>query len=431
VTRALFVLALAAALPAVATDWPQFRGPTQAGTAPADADPPASWGDTKNLRWKTPLPGPGSSSPAVVGDRVFVTYYTGYGVSRTDPGDPAKLVRHLTCLGRTDGKVQWTADVPGVSPEDPYKGFINEHGYASSSPVCDGERVFVFFGKTGVLAFDLAGKQLWQTSVGTETDVRGWGSAASPVLYKNLVIVNAASEGRAVVGLDKATGKQVWKAEGKKLSLSFSTPALVKVDDSRTDLVVAMPNEVWGVNPDTGKMAWFATVKCGGGNLSASVTPGDGVAFVTGGFTSTGMACVRAGGKGDVTGTHVVWEAKQSSYVPTPALADGHLYWVSENGFANCADAATGKTLWEPERLAGVASGFTSKPVYASAVVAKGRVYAVTRKAGVFVLAAGPKFEQLARNTLADDTDFNGTPAVVGRQLFLRSNKALYCVEGD
>ena len=241
---------------------------------------------------------------------------------------------------RATGKAKWTADVPGTATEDRYAGYLREHGYASHTPVSDGEAVYVFFGKAGVLAFDMAGKQLWQTSVGTQSDVRGWGSAASPILHGKLVIVNASSEGRAVVALDKATGKQVWKETGTKLSLSFGSPALVKAGD-RFDLVVAMPALVWGLDPDTGKQRWTTAIKPDG-NISPTVVPGDGVAYIYGGYQTKGSLAVKAGGTGDVKPE---WSAKSSSYVPTPALAGGKLYCVTDEGFAQCVNAADGKVI--------------------------------------------------------------------------------------
>jgi outer membrane protein assembly factor BamB len=406
-------------------DWPQFRGPLDTGVAGA-ASPPIKWSEKENVKWKTALPGPGSSTPIVSGDRVFVTCYSGHGVDSANAGSIDKLQRHLVCIDRSEGKIAWSADVPAVQPEDPYRGFLAEHGYASSTPATDGSAVYAFFGKSGVLAFDLEGKKLWQTSVGTKSDVRGWGSSASVLLYKDLVIVNAACEDRAIVALDRVTGKEKWKADGGKLSLSFSTPALVKTEQ-RTDLVVAMPSEVWGLNPDTGKLRWLAAINPGG-NVCPTVVPGKGVAYITGGFQTKGTQAVKAGGSGDVSKTNILWSIRMSSYVPTPVLADGRLYFVTEDGLAACLDADAGNELYQ-ERLSVKGLGGISRPFYASPVLAGGHLYAPSRRAGVFVLRAGDKFEQLQQNPPLDGSDFNASPAVAGKQLFLRSNKFLYCLE--
>lgn len=418
--RSLAFILSAAILPSttLAADWPQFRGADGAGIR-ADATIPLEWGSRKNIAWKADLPGGGSSSPIIVGDRVFVTCFTGAG----EGSRQSSLKRHLVCLDRKTGKTLWSKSVDAVLPEDPYRGYLTEHGYASSTPASDGKSVYVFFGKSGVLAFDLAGKQLWRTSVGKESDNRGWGSGASPVLFKNLVIVNAASESRAVRALDKTTGQEVWKAEASRLDLSFGTPTLVTSKQGRTELILCVPGEVWALNPETGKLFWFASVRIEG-NVSPSAVAGDGIVYVTGGFQGRGTVAIRTGGKGDVTGSHVLWSIRESSYVPSPILQDGKLYWVSEMGSALCVDAATGKTIYQEKLpLRGERGG---KPVYASLVLAQDRLIAVTRTSGTFVYATGPKFKVLARNSLEDTSDFNATPALADGQLVLRSNRSVY-----
>ena len=177
IPSALFIIAGLAS----AADWPRFRGPNGTGIA-RDAKPPTTWSDTKNLKWKTALPGAGASSPIVWGERVFVTCYS---------GDVPKLQRHLVCVNRRDGRILWSKTVAATQSEDEMGGRIGEHGYASHTPVTDGERVYVFFGKSGVFAFDFNGTQLWQAGVGTASNEKHWGSASSLILYKNLVIVTA------------------------------------------------------------------------------------------------------------------------------------------------------------------------------------------------------------------------------------------------
>lgn len=428
-TRTLSILMLLAGLtarPALADDWSRFRGPNGSGCAP-DANVPTTWSSTNNLQWKTALPGRGSSSPIVCGERVFVTSYSGYGEGNTG-GQPAELKRHLLCLDRQSGKILWDHAVAAELPEDPYQGFITEHGYASSTPVTDGERVYVFFGKTGVLAFDFTGKQLWQVNVGQQSSKLRWGSGASPLLYQHLVIVNAADESRSLRALDALTGKEIWQAASASMELCFSTPVLMDCGNGRTDLVVAVPGELWGFNPDTGKLRWFAQTGIKG-NVSPSVVVGDGVLFVTGGFPQSGTVAVRGGGKGDVSKTHVLWSSEVASYVPSPLVQGDHLYFVSDRGVATCLEAQTGKLVTK-EPLPGITStGRGGKPVYASTVLLGHQLYAVTRRKGTFVLNANPQMAVVAQNQFADDdSDFNATPAVGGHQLFLRSNKFLYCV---
>ncbi len=411
---------------ATAADWTRFRGPNGSGIA-TDANVATTWSETKNLQWKTALPGRGSSSPIVCGERVFVTSYSGYG-DGSDGGSLDKLQRHLLCLDRQSGKILWDKSVAAELPEDLYSGYLTEHGYASSTPVTDGERVYVFFGKTGVLAFDFSGKQLWKVNVGRQSSNRRWGSAASLMLYKNLVVVNAAEESRSIRALDTLTGKEVWKAEADSMELSFSTPTLVDCGEGRTDLVVAVPGELWAMNPDTGKLRWFAQTVIGG-NVSPSVVASDGVIFVTGGFPQMGTVAVRGGGKGDVTKTHILWSSEVASYVPSTIVRGGHLYFVSDRGVAICMEAGTGKVVHK-EAIPGIAGG--GKPVYASALLAGNHFYAVTRRKGTFVLDATPQMTVIAQNNLAgDDSDFNATPAISSGQIFLRSNRFIYCVKSD
>ena len=422
----LTVTILLAANGLFASDWTRFRGPNGMGISD-DTKLPLTWSDSRNLKWKTPLPGPGSSSPIVYGDRVFITCYSGYGIDSDNPGSQADLKRHLLCINRSDGKIVWNKSVDAVLPEDPYRGYLREHGYASSTPITDGLRIYVFFGKTGALAFGMQGRKLWQTNLGTGSSNRKWGSAASPILYKNMVIVNASEESLAIYALDKVTGKKIWKAEGDALELAYDTPFLANLADGRKELTISVPEEVWGLNPDTGKLIWYAEM-APNGNICPSIIGKDGIVYVFGGFRTRGSLAIRTGGKDDVTQTHVLWSSGESSYVPSPVILNGHLYWVSDLGIACCMDAKSGKLVYR-ERLSARGGG---KPFYASVVLANGKLYVVSRASGTFVLDAKTHFKQLAQNQLESDTsDFNASPAVSNGQIFLRSNKFLYCIEAD
>ena len=426
ISAGILGLAVAGQLASGAEDWAQFRGPNGSGIAATDAAPPITWSATQNLQWRLALPGPGASSPIVVGDRVFLTCYTGYGAG--PGGGLDQLKRHLLAVDRRTGKLLWDQAVAATLPEDTYSGYLTEHGYASSTPVSDGERVYVFFGKSGALAFDLTGRQLWQVNLGQMSSNRRWGSGASPILYQDKLIVNAADESRSVRALDKLSGKELWKAEANSLELCFGTPIVAAGPAGRHDFVLAVPGELWGLNPDTGKLRWFAATGIDG-NVSPTVVTADGVIYSTGGFPRMGTVAVRAGGKGDVSTTNLVWTTQTASYVPSPVVSAGRVFVVSDQGFASCLDARTGESLYK-ERLPGASGGgMGGKPFYASPVLAQDRLYAVSRRNGVFVIGTGAGFKVLAQNKLAgDNSDFNGTPAIVGRQLFLRSNAALYCL---
>jgi outer membrane protein assembly factor BamB len=418
-----------------AGDWARFRGPNGSGVS-SDATPtPVEWSPDSNVRWKTPLPGEGVSSPIVIGDRVFVTCYSGYGANF---GKIEDLKRHLVCVERSGGRILWQEAVDAVLPEDPYSGMgIPAHGYASHTPVSDGERVYVFFGKSGVLAFDLDGKQLWQKSVGTESDRRRWGSASSPIVYDGKVIVTASAESESLVALNCETGEEVWKQAASGLANVWGTPLLVKVDDERTDLVLGVPYEIWGFNPDSGKLRWFSEIPAGDQYSSSVVAVQDVVYSIEG--RGGGSAAVRAGGKGDVTKTHKIWSGSDSSRFGTPVVHEGRIYFFS-GSVAGCNDAKTGKKIFQG-RLEGGTSGSedgggrsrfgrgSGGSDYSSPVIADGKVYYVQGSGTCYVLKAGDKFEQLAANSVTTDREsFGATPAISNGEIFLRSNKHLYCV---
>ena len=342
----------------LAGDWPRFRGPNGSGSSLDAKSPPTEWSDTKNLKWKVELPGPGLSSPIVVGERIFLTCWSGYGVSRGNVGDQKNLKRHLVCVDRRSGKILWSQSVDPVLPEEPYRGMMTEHGYASHTPVSDGERVFVFFGKTGVLAFDLEGKKLWQTSVGTADDPRSWGTASSPILYKNLVIVPATIESQALIALDKQTGKEVWKKPATGFGSTWGTPLLVDLGDGKQDLVIGVPYEIWGFDPDNGKIRWYCeTVESD--SMCSSVIAHDGIVYAIEG-RGGGAVAVRAGGTDDVTKTHLLWSGRDNGRIGTPVFHESCLYWVS-GGVATCVDAKTGKRVYQ-SRLASAAGESNNTP---------------------------------------------------------------------
>jgi hypothetical protein len=406
-----------------ATDWSRFRGANGLGVS-SESGIPTEWSESKNLKWSTPLPGPGSSSPILTDKHVFLTCYT--GINNEGGRGTGQLKRHLLCISREDGKILWTHDEPAVQPEDLYQGMgVPEHGYATNTPVTDGNRVFAFLGKSGVLAFDMQGNKLWQTSVGTESGNRGWGTASSLILYEDLVIVNASEESQSIRALNAATGEEVWKAVGSALELAYGTPVLARVDDQRTDLVIAVPGEIWGLNPRSGKLVWYAETSLTGNVSPSLILDGDTV-IAFGGYRSSGSLAVRVGGTGDVTKTHVVWTSRNSSYVSTPVLLEGKLYWIDDRGTYYVSSAKDGELVTR-SRVSNITS--RDRPVYASAVAIGKRLYFQTRFDGLLVTEPGGELKVIAQNRFANDNSMcNATPAVDRGELYLRSDSHLYCV---
>jgi outer membrane protein assembly factor BamB len=328
-----------------------------------------------------------------------------------------QLMRHLLCIDRDKGTILWSKAFKPVLPESKYGpgGNESQHGYASSTPATDGKHLYLFFGKSGVYCVDLDGKEVWHADVGTRTN--GWGSSNSPVLHQNLVIINASVESGALVALDKTTGKEVWRAKG--ISSSWSTPVLVDAPNGATELVVSDNNGEIGFDPASGQELW--RVKGFGGYVCPSVIAHKGVVYVVrNGNKAGGALAIKAGGRGDVTTSHVLWQSKGSSLVSSPVYYEGKLWWAGST--ATCLDAATGKEVAKV-RLTG------SPSFYASALAADGKIYCVSRFSGTNVVSAGPDAKELAHNKFQDDDSrTNASPIVSDGCLLLRTDRALYCI---
>ena len=432
-------LSLIVANAAVGGDWARFRGPNGSGVSSDSSDVPTEWSESKNVKWSTKIPGPGLSSPIVIGNRVVVTCWSGYGTGDGDAGSIEDLKRQIVCLDRGNGDVLWTHSEKAVLPEESYRGMFAEHGYASHTPVSDGKNVYAFFGKSGVVAVSLSsGEKLWQTSVGTMLEQRGWGSASSPVLYQNLVIVPAFIEGDALVALNRDTGEVAWKQSTPGYTDNWSTPVLVPAGDDRTDLVLAVPGEVWGLNPSSGKLRWYCEIP-GSDSARASVVAHDDVVVAMGSSRGGGSSlAVRAGGKGDVANSHVLWRGRDSSGIGTPVIHNDRVYIVN-NKVVTTVDLASGERISQT-RLSGSGGGLSSQPQrgqifgrrsqdYSSPIVVGNHLYYSSRIGDMFVLALRDEPKQIAVNIFDTDRgEYNSTPAVSDGQLFIRTNKAVYCV---
>lgn len=409
-----------------AEDWTRFRGPNGSGISTGKSAP-TEWDANRNIKWSLELPGPGSSSPIVLGDRVYVTCYTGYGIDPENPGDVSQLQRHLIGVNRVDGKEVWRATVDSAHDEDLFQGFITDHGYASSTPVTDGKHLFVQFGKTGVFAFDTSGKQVWSTNVGTKTDPAKWGDGASCVLYKDLVLVNAGNTDHAIIALNKSDGKEVWRIKDAKFTDSWSTPIIVRVED-HDEMIIDMPGRILAYDPATGKEIWWAKspiekTVCG------SCVYDDGVVYAMGGRDGRAIA-VKVGGKGDVSETHTLWEQPLRSGIGTPIAVNGNLYW-SATGIAFCVDCKTGEYRYKERLKAESADGAAQRrPAgdYASPVSIGDRILLTARNGTVHVIEASDEYKKVGENSFEGESRFNATPAVSDGQIFIRSDNQLYCI---
>ncbi|MCR9233724.1 MAG: PQQ-binding-like beta-propeller repeat protein [bacterium] len=395
-----------------AADWSQFRGPSGNGVSESTGLP-TEWSAEKNILWKTKLPGHGSSSPVLYGDQIFLTAYTDYGLTAEDDGNPADLRLHVISINREDGIIMWDQSVAPLNQVQKITKRIVDHGYASGTPACDETGVYAFFGTSGVVAYDLKGNLKWQADVGNKT--AGFGSASSPILYKDFVIINASIESETVYALEKATGKVAWKAEN--IVRAWTTPSIVDVPGGKQELVVNQKNQILGFDPDTGKQLWT----CEGiqDYVVPVVVQNEGILYCLGGRSNRSIA-VRPGGRGDVTKTHKLWEVNVGANVTSPVFHEGHLYWASDRGIAFCLNAKNGEVVYK-NRLP------TKSRLYASIVLADDKLYVTTRDNGVVVLKAVPKYVELARNEIKSDEDlFNASPAVSEGSIFLRTNGYLY-----
>lgn len=413
---------------ACAGDWARFRGPGGLGVAENGASVPTTWSPEANLAWKMELPGPGASSPIIVGARIFVTCYSGYGLDQQSPGKIEDLVRHLVCFDLTTGKQLWQRDVKVVLPEDPYTGIgVTAHGYASHTPVSDGKNIYVFFGKSGVHAWDLDGKKLWQTSVGKESDPTRWGSSSSPILHDNTLIVTASAESQSVIGIDCATGKEIWRQEAAGLDGMWGTPALVKAGDS-TDLVMVVAKELWGMDPTNGKLRWFAAATDAQHAYTSIIHNESSVYAFTG--RGGGSVAVKAGGKGNVSESNTVWEGRDTAGFATPVGHNGRLFVVNR-GVLTTVDEETGERVSQL-RLAGArqTGGRFGSLDYPSPIVAGDRMFYLNGSGQMFVFDLADTVKQVAVNQFTTDREvFWGTPAVSNGHLIVRSSKHLYAVK--
>ena len=408
--------------------WGQWRGPLATGAAPK-ADPPVEWSETKNIRWKTKLPGLGHSSPVVWGSLVFVTTAEMTGAKKPFTGvtpDGAHnnmnpLFDHqfaVMAIDRQTGAVVWRRT---VATRQPHESTHESATWASNSPVTDGEHVLSFFGSNGLYCLDTGGRLLWSRDLGDMQVKHGHGEGASPLLHDETVVVNWDHEGASViVALAKRTGEELWRQPRDEVT-SWATPIVV-THDGQPQVVVSGTRRVRGYDLKTGAVIWEA----GGlpGNIVASPVGADGMVFAAGSYEKQTLLAIRlTGAKGELTGTQqIAWQKNRSTpYVPSPLLYDGWLYYLRHyQGVLSRVNAKTGDEPSGPFRLGSVFN------IYSSPVAAAGRIYVTDRNGKTLVMSNDAEPKALTLNKL--DDRFSASAALVGDAIFLRGEKFLYCI---
>jgi outer membrane protein assembly factor BamB len=395
-----------------AENWPGFRGPGRQGIS-NEKNLPTQWSAESNIVWKTAIPGEGWSSPIVFDDRIFVSTATEEGASY-----------HLLCLDRKSGAILWDRQVLRQKPG--HRQPLNS--YASSTPVTDGKNVYIVAFDGSIAGISVEGETVWMYRDFEYFSEHGLG--VSPILYKDLLIVafDPSSSGpdtklgwqrpwdkAVILALDKNTGKVRWEGKRGLSQISHVSPQILNVN-GKDQLISSAGNVIQGFDPDSGERIW--TVSSPGEGVVPSVVVGEGLIFTASGFGDSTIRVVRAGGKGDLTKTNIAWESKEDvPKIPSMLYVKPYLYLVTEAGVAKCFKAATGEVIWR-ERLGG---RFSASPVWAD-----GKIYFLSDKGTTTVIADGAEFKVLAKNELSETC--KASPAISQGNIFIRSDKHLYCI---
>jgi outer membrane protein assembly factor BamB len=390
-------LLLLLSVPILAEDWPEFRGPTGQGVS-VERGLPLTWSETKNVKWKVTIPGKGWSSPAILGDRIWLT-------TATEEGKSLRAI----CVDRNTGAISQNVEVfrlKNLGPMSP------KNSLASPTPVLEGDRVYLHFGAHGTACITQTGEIVWKTRL--EYDNGQHGPGGSPVLYENLLIVSCDGlDIQYVVALDKLTGKVKWKKlrEGYQ---AYTTPLVVRLPTG--DQVIS-PGAFRAVayEPRTGKEIWQVKYGDGFSNVPRPVY-GNGLVFICTGFQEPSLLAVRVDGHGDVTKKQVAWTLKRGApLTPSPLLVGDELYVITDNGIATCLDAATGKEYWK----ARIGGNHSASPIYAD-----GRIYFLSEEGESVVIAPGKELKVLSKNEVNGET--LASMAVSSGSIFIRSRTHLY-----
>lgn len=476
----IFILVIASAGFSVTTEnpvdnnnWVQWRGPSALGVAP-NSDPVIEWSETKNVKWKTAIPGKGHSTPIIWGDKLFLLtavptdettgmeertdismgqeMANSHGLSSAQMKGPQPSPEHgqvqdqgsasqpqqrqrrgmqmnstdrvhkfvVLAIDRNSGKILWQKT---VKEERPQEGTHEFGSWASHSPVTDGEFLYAYFGSRGLFCLDFDGNVKWERDFGQLQKHMNFGEGSSPTLYKDRVIVTWDHAGDSFIYiLDKKTGKDVHKISRDE-ETSWSSPFVLEVN-GKPQIITSASKRVRSYDLETGELIW----QCSGMTMNVIPNPvyQDGILYLMSGFRGNKILAIRvADAKGDITDTDaIVWsyDGRETPYTPSPVLVNNRLYFLRlNNGSLSCFDAKTGKEIYTGQRMEGTGSIFAS-PLYAG-----GRIYVVGQQGTMYVIQEGPEFKILAKNNLEDN--FISSPVVIGKTLYLRGYKSLYCIE--
>jgi outer membrane protein assembly factor BamB len=405
--------------------WTHWRGPEATGVS-RTADPPLEWSETKNVRWKTEIPGRGSATPIVWQDRIYLLTAVPIGLSGTlehsPRGGATPLERHrfvVLAVDRRDGRILWQRVAHEGTPHE--ASHAENATWASSSAVTDGATLIAFFESNGLYAYDMNGGLLWKKDLGDKVMRSQFGEGSTPALHGNSVVVVWDHQGESfVVAFDKRSGKELWRVPRDEID-SWATPLIVE-HAGRVQVVTSGMKRLRSYDLETGRIVWESE----GVTMNPIPSPvaGGGMVFVTSGFRGNKLRAIRlADAKGDISNSPaMVWSLdRDTPYVPSPLLYDNILYLLKTNsGLLSAFEAATGKPLYERQRLPQIAE------VFASPVGAQGRVYIVARDGTALVIRNGPTFEPLATNSL--DDGFDASPAMADGDIYLRGYKYLYAI---
>lgn len=394
-----------------ADNWGHWRGPTGNGVT-LTARCPTEFGSAKNVRWKTVIPGSGSGSPVIWGDRVFVT--TAMPVA----DKPGSLDFRILCVDRDTGAVRWSKTAVQAVP---HEGTHETNGFASASPCTDGDHVYAHFGSRGLFCYTPDGEFVWSRDFGDMEIRHGFGEGSSPTLSGDMLLVPWDHEGPSLLyAVDKTTGRSIWETPRDEPT-GWATPLVAEDARGRKQVVMNGQHAARGYDLATGRELW----RCSGQTVRpcASAVAADGVAFIGSGFRGSFLGAFDLAGRGNLQGgKHVLWtRASDTPDVASPLLSEGRLYFYKEKtGILTCVDANNGAVHFETKRIPGVSR------TYASPIAANGHVFLTDRSGTIVVIKDAPTLQIVATNDIGEGVD--ATPAAAGDALFIRGQRHLFCI---